>query len=110
MFVRKQQTYEAVQFTGTNLDAVIEFVGERYITRYNAGLVNTAPMIVVHTPGGAPQLAKGDWITRNVSDPTDIAVYSGHSFGVHFTPVGEDAGHVTIAVDAIGGGIGVNDH
>lgn len=110
MFVRRQKRYEAVQYDGKNIDAVIDFVGSRHVTTYNSGLVNTAPVVVVHTPGGSPQLVTGDWIVRNCADDTDVSVFSARSFEANFVAEDAPAGQsATIAVDSIGGGIGVNE-
>lgn len=107
LYRMREKQYEAFVFDG-DAAALRDWLGARYVTTYASGLVNVAPMVVVHSPSGSPQLSVGDVIVRNVAESSDFAVYGKDSFATQFAPVPDEPGSVTIAVDPIAGGTGVS--
>ena len=106
-WVMREKQYEAYVFDG-DAEALRTWLGARWVTTYSSGLVNVAPVTIVHTPTGSPQLSIGDVVVRNVAVPDDFAVYSKRGFEQQFAPVPAEPGSVTITVDPIVGGTGVS--
>lgn len=80
-FRRRITDVRAIQYDGTNAEAVKAFAGESF----NMALRNP-PRCMISSPSGELVARVGDWVAQNPTDATDFYVIASEQFDKLYNP------------------------